>query len=85
MLKKRSRLKPPPFAATAAAPSAANDDAWPMFANALSDLSKQDRTIMLGVLRRLEAIERDHGPEVAEATLEKIIASFSQGARAVML
>jgi hypothetical protein len=46
---------------------------WPEFIAAVSYLSKPHRVLIARICRQLEKVQADHGDEVAEATVERII------------
>ena len=46
---------------------------WPEFIAAVSYLSKPHRVLIARICRRLEQVQADHGDDVAEATVERII------------
>jgi hypothetical protein len=46
---------------------------WSEFVAAVSYLSRPHRALIARICRRLEQVQADHGPEVAEAAVERII------------
>ena len=76
VLKRFPRSAPPAWAVAAPQPAE-----WPEFADAISDLSPRDQAVVLGIIRRVEVLENEQGPEVAEATLEQIIGALAKGKR----
>ncbi len=80
MLKKLSRLKPPPGAVVAAL-DAVNDLSgdWREFTDIMTELGPRDRTVILSIMRKVHDVEAQHGVDVAEATLERLIQVLSNG------
>ena len=46
---------------------------WPEFIAAVSYLSTPHRVLIARICRQLEKVQADHGDDVAEATVERII------------
>ena len=63
----RSGRKP----AQSSTPSPVDD--WPAFIAAVAYLSPPNRTLVAQICRQLEVVQSNHGDEVAEAAIERVI------------